>query len=311
MHPRDATSPAPGGRQGRTWARRLGLAGVLLWAAWLVLVRDLPRTCREELHEGKAVELCGQLTLTDPRVVIVAVIVGLLLIPEVAELELFGVLKLRREVEQQVGEVQRQVQALATTVNTVVATTSAATASPHQTVVVNPREEQVDEAIRDAQTEDPRDITDDEETGAFAIAAFKAGFLGLRLTLPAWGHGARLVGFRRDEAALVYLAEAPSDAVPDRLLAEVTALVNEVGSGTVRVGMGDLVVYAQQAAVPGRSSPGALAVIVDAADVEQVEDAEVGAQVDLLTGAYSVLLLDVLGQRRTLSGSASGTGGTP
>lgn len=57
-----------------------------------------PTQCRDVVAESAVVQICEPLAVSSPLVLLVALIVALLLMPELSELELAGLVKLRARV---------------------------------------------------------------------------------------------------------------------------------------------------------------------------------------------------------------------
>lgn len=97
------------------WGRRLGMAGArrglaaVLLLGWLVILMVSALTshlqvCTDQVARVGSVALarsCGSLTFTDAPSLAVLVIVGILLLPDLSSLEIPGVLRVERKIEEQ------------------------------------------------------------------------------------------------------------------------------------------------------------------------------------------------------------------
>lgn len=90
------------------WRRtRWTLVAVLVLgsAATLMLVR--PLVCGQQVSEGKVLDVCTAITMTDPRVVLVFLAVALLLLPDIQELNIGGVFSIKRQVAEAKGAAEK------------------------------------------------------------------------------------------------------------------------------------------------------------------------------------------------------------
>ncbi len=97
-------TPQGASRSRWLWLSRALILVVLAWSAYMLLFEQ-PERCRDELTEaGVAVEVCAPLESTAPEVLLGLLVIGLLLLPELTELEVGGVVTLRRAVAEARGE---------------------------------------------------------------------------------------------------------------------------------------------------------------------------------------------------------------
>lgn len=101
----DEQGRKPAGRLAK--ARRVAVAVALLTAlfvVWFSFLTSHLQTCDDQVAEvGRAalVKSCRPMTVTDAPILALLIVAGLLLWPELAALEIFGVFRLERRIEAQ------------------------------------------------------------------------------------------------------------------------------------------------------------------------------------------------------------------
>ncbi|GAA4676102.1 hypothetical protein [Nocardioides nanhaiensis] len=193
------------------WLRRLAIGLLLVWGVGVVLFGDSLTVCGEQLADaGEAVEVCEALTLMDPPVLLFLLILLVLLLPEAAEVEVAGLFRIKRqleEAEQDVAGLRQSVSALQSQVASAAAT-SRSSAHNTTTVIVDRAAETGGVAAGEAPSVDE---SGDVGVGPAAVLAFKAAFEGLTTLLPASFPTAELVGFTlQSDGAPVASSRTPS-----------------------------------------------------------------------------------------------------
>jgi hypothetical protein len=278
------------------------LAALLLGAVAWVWARGLPQVCKDAVADSTVVRVCEPMSATDPRVLLFLLLVGLLLFPELSELELAGVLTLRRrldEVRQEATELKSELAHIRTQATAL----SQATANSRNQIRVDVRQQQTGAALVEAGGGDDGVFDGDEEAGAYAQLAFEAGLAGLTRLLPQAEDDVSLVGYTvGDDGHLE--ATYFTGEVNEEDLNRLTALVNrpQVPVTTVTA-LNDGFAAFSFATVNG-VVVGALAVRVPDGQVPDNAALEaLGAGAEVAAGTYARLLVDLLGE-----GTAHGAG---
>lgn len=262
------------------------------------------------------VQVCEPMGLSDPRVALYLIVAALLLLPEVSELELYGVVTLRRRLEE-AREEARELKEEITRIRTQASALSHANAASRTDINLNVRQFQTASALDDVTTGDMGPFEPDEEVGAYAQMAFQAGLAGLPQLLPAWGQDATLIGYTLGEDGRLERTYQIGDDYDDATLGDLDRRANqrpyETGI-TVRPQCWTAMAYAMDDGAP----VGALAVLVPGEDLALEEAAGAGdewetlaASAEAVARAYARLLIDLLNERpaRSGTGKAPGKGG--
>jgi hypothetical protein len=307
------------------WVRRGLLVLLLAWGAWQLLDGP-PRVCHEEVAATAVVQVCEPIPATDARALMFLLVAGLLLLPELSELEIAGLVTLRRKVDEaqaDAAQARREVAQLSARLTAA----AAATSMGNQTTLnFYDRAQETGQALEEAEAD--RVVVDgpgdtppaaQEPAGAFAAAAFQAGLLGLTQFLPAWASSAEVIGFTLAEDGTyepTYVVGDPGD----QLVETVSRLVNEQLETTLIDVNPRRWLAAAKAVDDAGGRVGALAVLVRDPDLPPGPDGAVGggpeqfeelaAAVEVMAGSYARLLIDLLGEVPTTNdGAESGRSG--
>lgn len=272
--------------------------------------------CRDEVADSKVVQVCEPMALTDPRPVWVVLAVLLLLLPDVSELELAGVLSLKRAVAQVEGQAEQlrgeahKLQAITTQLNQ-----QRVEQGQGQAVYnIFPQDlgPQLTRFLDDVASNDTTAMTKDEELGGFTSLIIRSALTGmLTEVFAAWSGRVNLIGWVR-------LADGSYE--PWYLVATVNSDIAALAKTHVRDGdpfgdplvtVGDdVVVVTAFTATPEadqatRRVLGALSVLIESDEEPTEEEFEdLGAKAEAAAGAYGLLLLRVLGGPTTLDSPA-------
>jgi hypothetical protein len=286
--------------------RRVVLGVLIVAAVVLFALSGLPEVCTERLPTASStpVNVCEPMAATDPRALLFILVLGLLLLPELAELEIGGVLKVRRQLEDVKDEATELKGELAH-IRTQVLTAANANAS-----VVNnlygPRPEDVAAGASEVDGQGDGKFDEQERSGAVALLAFQSGLSGLTDLLPSWVSRAAIVGYTFGENGDL----EPFYVVHHGQNAEAFS----PPKGTVWMPNGDSDVYIESGGhvlvvtvrpfSAARQYVGALAVHVpdevvqeagSARDFDNLVD-DVVEVTDLMADVYARMLLDLLGE---------------
>ena len=303
-----------------TW-RRLVLAifvvGVLVWfTGW-----GLPQVCSQQLPDGSAtpVKVCEAMSATDPRALLFLLVVGALVLPDLAELEVGGVLKVRRQLDDVKGEASELKNELAH-VRTQVMTAAAAAASSHskasvETYNVYPgRRADVGSALVEVAGAGDGDFDDGEELGAYAAIAFESGFYGLPRYLSDEMTPAAVAGyvFDDDELTLYSVATRGGEAADALEQAQRSATAPNLTGVFFELGSHFYEVTAPACDDRGLVV-GAIAVRMPATagTLDDDDDQDTVGTVELMANTYARLLIDVMGEKpREVPAGKTGLEGT-
>ena len=292
------------------WGRRLLLAVLLGFGIWLVH-HGLPQVCGQEVADSAVVSVCRPLPMTDPRVWFYGLLVGLLLFPELSELELAGVLTLRRRLNE-VGQEASDLKSDLANLRLQATALSQANATNRTAVTVDARQQQSGVAQVEVATPGSDLVDDDTASGAYLQLAFKAGLAGLTAVLPAEADGADLVCYTfGDDGQLEPIYQSDPDADVDAL----TQTLNE-GRDEASVTSGPrftaATAYAQDprgsgvvgavvllTAKPAAGPPAATDSGDDAGDDADGDGSTVdlAAAAETVAATYARLLVDLVGER--------------
>jgi len=293
---------------------------VVRWSVLAALVLGLvvawilgpPEQCKEAATDTRVVEVCEPISVTSPIVWVVLLGAGLLLVPDFAEVQLGGVLGLRREIaetQERVAGVQRDLAQMSLAMARAAAgAASSAAAQAEAFAEVEQhlhlhmeRQAATAAAVEAAHTERPV-IPGRRSPGIYASAAMHAGMLGLGGLFPPWCGPVQVVGLTPDDGEL----EITHDyyGVRAAYLDRVRALLAEP-SGEVSVDLDEEAWVATCAALDddGRAV-GAVGVVLheleppaDGQDLSAERLEELAAAVETAARTYARLLVDLLGER--------------
>ena len=310
-----------GARQKGDWGRRALAGALVLWGGWMLVWGGIADVCRDEIADSKVVQVCEPIALTDPRLVWVVLAVLLLLLPDVSELELAGVLSLKRAVAQVEGQAEvlrgevRQTSAALSTLTQQLTVQATAAQGQSQSVVLQvPPAGQYSSFVKDVESGDTSALTVDEEVGGYASLAFTSAMTGmLSEVFGEWSNRVGLVGWVTQGNGRFRPSYLVDDSV-DQLAVDVIGDALDVAdpsSGTFVTELPDLVIVTAFAPAPLTSATqvrivGALSVLIDSAEPVVVDDLDdLAAKTLAAAGAYGLLLQRVLGEPSTLEVSAA------
>ena len=283
-----------------------------LVVAWLV---GPPVQCRDAATDTGVYEVCEPISLTSPVFWVLLVLAGLLLIPDFAEVQLGGILGLRRELAEaqtKVAQVQRDVAQLQLAVAGAV---SAAAAHAASTAELEShlhfhleRQAETAAAVQAARAAQPV-VGTRRLPGVYASAAMHAGMLGLAGFFPQWCGPVQIIGLTLGqdgfEATHDYFGVRNPDR--DRIMGLLTEQTNEV---SVDIDARSWVTACRALDDDGRVV-GALGVVVSPPDLPFGQDVprhrleEFAAAAETAARTYARLLVDLLGERpEVTTGSA-------
>lgn len=278
-------------------ARRVAIVVLLLCAA-VALLGGPPIVCQDAVAGASSVRLCGPMAIGDVRVVLFAVVLAVLLLGEVSELQIGGVVTVKARVAEAKAAAAEAERTLAEVrLVTHLSSSSAATATTN--VFVGDRTEATADALDRVRRGEPpaRGVSAEPPTaapGAFAVAAFGAGFLGLRSVLPEWAAEAAVIGYTLTAEGGLAL-HAASHAT-DHDIAACTEHVADLARALFDAGDGRWLA-AVEATDDAGSRIGALGVLVTPPSTATARKKEFAAAVDVAGAVYSRLLVDLLGER--------------
>lgn len=291
------------------WGRRALLVALIGGAAY-TLTQDHPRRCHDEVSDGaQVVSVCEPIATTSPEAFVWIVAVGLLLLPELSELEIAGVLKLKRQVEQAQGEAAEarieaaHAQLAAAQLATQVATQQTnVTANNQQALTLTIQTAEAQRIL--AGTDQPPARISTPTVGQSALVAFNAGMLGLeQLIEPPPGSQVAVVGFTVAEDGSLEAIHNPY-GVKDAMLDRAAGLLNDPGLQPSEVlsaiAPDGWVVATLALTTPGELIGGLAVVLQPTPAFEDITDeplGPVGAQLRVAAGAYGQLLVGLLGEQ--------------
>jgi hypothetical protein len=312
----------PGWLTARRWRvlRWLVLAALMV-ALVVVWLLGPPVQCREAATDGGVFEVCEPVSLTSPVFWVLLVIAGLLLVPDFAEVQLGGLLGLRRELAEtqtKIAVVQRDIAELnLAAARAAASAVSAAAAQAASSAEVEShlhlhleRQAETAAAVQAARAAQPV-VGARRLPGVYASAAMHAGMLGLAGFFPQWCGPVQVVGLTLGSDGLEVTHDYFGVRTPER--DRVQALLAEP-SGAVAIDIDSRAWVAASRAIDddGRVV-GALGVVLSAPDVPSGDDVpaerleELAAAVETAARTYARLLVDLLGERPEVTrGSAAG-----
>lgn len=288
---------------------RRALIVVLLFGSAVLLVDGHAQQCRDAAvgDTSETITLCEPLTATSPEVLLVLLLVGLLLLPELSELEIAGVLTLKRAVEQaqsDAGEAKAEATEAKQALTQVAAQVSQLQAVQSVSVTVT------NQAAETAQAHQLLNAGGGGAAGApvptvgeSSLVAFNAGLSGLADLLPplAEGVGMSVVGLTLTEDGKAVEATQNPFGVDDPTVELIERLLNDVEPGQTITGVGvnALVLGALALTEDGEVVGGLAAVLQPPPPVESMgEDPlePLDVRVRIAAAAYAQLLTDLLGE---------------
>lgn len=289
-----------------TWRRgllALLVLGALVWfAGW-----GLPEVCAQQLPTDSTtpVEVCKAMSASDPRALLFLLLLGGLLLPELTELEVAGVLTVRRQVREAKEEVSGMKTELAHIRTEILTAATAAAHSQSRASVENynvfpERAADVRRAYEEAAGNGDGEFDESEERGAYAAVAFEAGFDGLTRYLSAGMTPAVVAGYRfnaDDELELDLLTtrgDVPTDLQDALLAAESPRTSGVFYDDSINGYMLSAPACDDQSLVVG-----ALVVLMpaSAASLDTADDEDTIGTVVMMANAYARLLIDVMGEK--------------
>ncbi len=289
-----------------------------------MLLFEQPERCRDELTEaGVAVEVSAPLESTSPEVLLGLLVIGLLLLPELTELEVGGVVTLRRAVAEARGEAtQARAEAaearlvstqLAAQVSSQLTANPTAVAGAASNTTINnylqARETAEAQQQLTSGTTPPAAVPVMPTLGESTLVAFTAGLTGLAAALPTPGEGVgvSVVGLTLTADRDTLEATHNPFEVADDLVEYAEQLLNdrELLPGyvvTALVPEGDAVVTATLALVGENQVVGGLAAVLQPTPprTDSTKDdplVALAAGVRVAAGAYAQLLVGLLGEQ--------------
>lgn len=276
--------------------------------------------CRGQVADNSSVvQVCEPISLTDPRLVWVLLAVLLLLMPDLSEIELGGVLSLKRIVQEVKADNDELRGAVAE-----LRVTTAQIASQQQQVNIHLETATLPEAVATFQSDvvagETGPLTTAEETGAYATLAFSSALAGFVSELfPAWEDEVTLIGWVLGENGTfepTYLLDPQPASVVEEVAEELDPTAVAGSPVAVSFHDGGVVVTAYAVTDPtfglGEKLVGALSVVLndeelgnglvgDTATPQGPPDlVTLAAGAEAAAGAYALLLLRVLGEPSTL-----------
>lgn len=301
--------------------RRLLVGALVVWGGWMLLWGRVADVCRDEVADSTVVQVCEPIGLADPRLVWVVLAGLLLLLPDVSELELAGVLSLKRavaEVESQAeqlrGEVQQASAALsAVTQQLAVQSTAQGQGQSQQLVVQMPSAAQVENFFNEMASNDVTALTVEEEAGGYASLAFASAMTGmLSEVFGPWADRARLVGWVGQPDGTfdsTYIVQVVAVEEAGQVAAALTHPDTGVGPFLIDFPDSGCAITALVPDLYGTRSGkplGALSIFVGPPEPGVTDDLDaLAANTVAAAGAYGLLLQRVLGEPSTLEASPS------
>lgn len=284
------------------WVGGAGAAALMAWAAYMLMSGKVPRVCRDEVASSDAatspddlvVRVCEPMGVTDPRVLLFLLVVFALRLPWFSEIEVAGLFRVKKQVE----DAEREVRGLRESVRTAQAQVASLSATTTAQAVQSTKVEVHHHEHRGEDTgETQRTVLagSDEAPfteGAFAQTAFKAGLLGLPELFPVERTPAAMQFFTWGDDELE-LSQSVGDTNDD-LAAAARSLVNPT-EAVASTGSHGVLVTAPAFDDDG-STVGALVAAFRQGE-RVLEDPEpVFADVENVASAYARLLVDLLGE---------------
>jgi hypothetical protein len=315
----------PGWLTARRWRPlRWTLLAVLLiglLTAWLL---GPPVQCRDAATDTGVYEVCEPVSLTSPVFWVLLVVAGLLLVPDFAEVQLGGVLGLRRdlaETQTKIALVQRDLTELNLTAARAAASAVSATAAQAaSTADVEShlhlhleRQAETAAAVQAARAAQPG-MAARRLPGVYASAAMHAGMLGLAGFFPQWCGPVQVLGLTLGKDGLEVTHDYFGVRGPerDRIMA---LLAEPTGEVSVDVDQHSWVTASRALDDDGRVV-GALGVVLSPTelpsrrDIRQERLEELAASVETAARTYARLLVDLLGERPEVTAGSAGVPAT-
>ncbi len=305
------------------WARRVALGVWLVWGTWrLYVAGGFPQECHQEAVNDVVTRMCQDVPATDARVLLYLLVVAVLLLPEVTEIEIPGLVRVKRELDKVHGEVEQTKSAVAQVRDLVQLSmiqfsarqTSTQTQSNAWNVVLpGGGAGAVAQVQEDLNSDDTTPLTDEEWEGGARELAFRAAFTGLRnqlappLGYESWPTAARIYGFVGgvlDQPPQLVHESLPEDLPdPDEQRVRDEATVRDAGltSETVLVLDQDLIVTAPFFPQSGGSPLAWLTLALPRTEDTGASDDADGSQRAVAVGrilanVYGMLIANLLGE---------------
>jgi hypothetical protein len=300
-------------------------AGLLVaWAAYMLLSDSVPPVCHDEVTSSETaakpadlvVSVCEPIGVTDPRALLFLLVVFLLLMPFFSEIEVAGLFRVKKQVEEAEKDVAglrdtvRTAEAQVATLMASVAATASSQSSSESKVEYHHHDHRGAESGEVQQLAAGGSDEVDTSVGAYAQAAFNAGLVGLESLLVMRTPEAMLY-FTVSDSGVYELSQRAGAELPDAVLNHALDLVNTDQLSSFADTVGDYLVVTGPAIEPGFTVIGAVAAVFAGATMpEQSELRALFADVSTVAGAYGRLLADLLGETsRVLPSSVDGEGG--
>ena len=288
------------------WVRRIVLVVLVVGASAWLAGWGLPDVCSQQLPTDSStpVEVCEAMSATDPRALLFLLLLGALLLPDLAELEVGGVFRVRRQLDEVKGEALELKSELAH-VRTQVMTAAAAAANSHSKATVEnynvfpERFTEVGKALKEVNGAGDGDFDESEERGAYAAIAFESGFYGLPRYLSDGMTPAAVAGYVFDDGELTLYSVATRGEGADALEVEqreagvpnLTGVFFELGA--------EFYVVTAPACDDQGLVVGAIVVRMPAVAgaLDENDDEDTVGTVELMANTYARLLIDVMGEK--------------
>lgn len=295
--------------------------GLVTLAAFILLTNRAPEVCHDEVASSDTadrpvdlvVRVCEPMGAADPRVLLFLLVVFLLLLPLFSEIEVAGLVRVKKQVE----EAELEVQGLRESVRTAQAQVATLAASVAATSTSRAKVEYHHHAHRG---EDSGEVQQqvlagsaqvDATVGAYAQAAFTAGLVGLESLLVIREPQA-LLFFTVGEDGSYEVSQTAGD-FSAALAEHVLTLVNTDQVSSFADQLGNELVVTSPALNDDDSSLGAVAAVFAQGDANPVAEdmQDLFAEVSNLASAYARLLADLLGETGRVMEGSDGTGKGP
>ena len=297
--------------------RRVLLVALLVGATVWLFFFGLPEVCSQQLPaaSNRPVDVCETMSVSDPRAALFVLVAGLLLLPELSELEVAGVVTVRKELKEAKDEVSGLRTELTHIRNEILTAATAAAHSQSKASVENynvfpQRATDVRRAYKEVGGDGDGEFDESEERGAYAAVAFEAGFDGLTRYLTDGMTPAVVAGYQFNAAD-----ELELDLMTTR--GDVPAVCQDalLGASPPRTSgvFFDDSINGYMLSAPACDDQGlvvgALVVLMPekVANPDQVDEEDTVGTVVMMANAYARLLIDVMGEtpRQTPAGKTA------
>lgn len=294
-------------------------AGLLGWGGFVLLAGRVPQVCHDEVvssGSGRAAEdlvvrLCEPMSAGDPRVLLFLLVLVLCLLPLFSEIEVAGLFRVRKQVEEAERDVRDLRESVRTAQSQVATLTSAAAASAAARANSESRVEYHHHDHRgEASGEVQRQVLSGSprvgvSAGAYAQAAFTAGLVGLE-TLLVLREPEVLMFFTVADDGTYELSQSVGDGENPEVLAAALTAVNADPGGTSAGWVGEQLLVTAPALDDASLPVGAVAAVFGQGGpaLHAQEIPGLLADVSNVAGAYARLLVDLLGEAGRMAAGA-------